>query len=161
MTSDLQHKSVQLHFLTSFYDFTASPTNPIKTKQDHQTSITNYGLNTKWYQNVKENIVTFVNGTSQTFFTLSSKESFNVEVNTPVAFEIIFQIDSEYDVYEQYQLTQVRDPTTRRLDVETIEDKQRTGCKAKTERKKSTLFKVLELVGQVGGLFTLAVILMS
>jgi hypothetical protein len=117
LESNANGQVLDLYYLSGFYDYNASISNPISTKQIFELGMTVYGWKETIYATVRENIVIFLNGTTETFYSLAERTFYHSEDDTNF-FRIRFEIDPFIAIYEQYDLTEV---TGRRMLLNTTE----------------------------------------
>lgn len=143
---------LRFYYVVQYYDRNADPLNPIKDAQIYDiigtTSIGHYNM---IYQHVKENKVIYLNGTTQTFFSLGKREFFF----SPLAarnIRIQMQMDSEYSIYEQFSLSQPVSTTVRNLQTDTTIGTNSSLGKLEENYYKKYWYNILYILSQVGGM---------
>jgi hypothetical protein len=108
------------------------------------------------YQTLRQNYVVYLNGTNSTFYSLGKRNQY-IEPNSYLTFQISIWIDSEYDVYEQYEIEQP-DPVTRRnLNTSTVmNDYTYSYNKVDEIDKREGLLGLFFIIAQIGGLYAFA-----
>lgn len=151
---------VDLYFLEGYYDY-EDPTNPIKDKQTYEYQELSYGWKTMWYQTLKQNYVVYLNGTNSTFYSLGKRNQY-FEPSSSETLQISIWIDSEYDVYEQYEIDQP-DPISRRnLNTSTVvNDYTYSYNKVDEIDKQEGLLGLFFIIAQIGGLYAFAKLALS
>ena len=148
---DIDGKFLDLYFLSEYYDFTAPPTDPIRDTQRLIQVATNFGNYEHWDIRIKENIVKYINGTSESFYSLSSVNKY-IEKNFDFAFKATFRLDSQYEVYEQYMLREIN-TTIRNLQTVTTTTNNSTTKDTDKEKTRKTLYYILFIWAQLGGIY--------
>jgi hypothetical protein len=85
ISSEVEDKTLKLQFLSGYYNH--SSIDPIRDTIQYIEIKTYYGYHIEWHQYIKENIVNFINGTTQTFYSLSRRTEF-MRATNEVSFSI-------------------------------------------------------------------------
>ena len=159
MQSDIDKAVVELNIMTGFYDYDANPATPINDINNMESFYTQWGFKLTMVLYVKENRVKYLNGTTENFYSISSKLQYN-EPNTSDLFDLVFMLDSEIDVYEQYELTQP-DSIRRNLDTNTTSNYTYSSVKVEEKDDMGSTQFYLFLLTQIGGLYMFCYILLN
>lgn len=139
--------------MSGFYDYNAAIDTPISDIYDMFTIATVYGKQQNWDVKVKENRVIYLNGTTETFYSLSSKHTYdnNHESNL---FILTLKLDSEIDIYEQYTIHEPNE-TRRNLDITTTENYTYSYNSYFESEHMGERYEKLFYLSRVGGLLAL------
>jgi hypothetical protein len=133
-----------LYYLSGFYDYDADINNPVTTKQIFERGSLVYGWKETIYVTVRENIVIFLNGTTETFYSLAER-TFHHTIDDTYFLRMRFEIDPFIAIYEQYDLTEV---TGRRMLLNTTE-----GITTSVDDKIDDIYFYSVIAAHLGGIY--------
>jgi hypothetical protein len=152
-TWDIQDSFSKQFYTYKFYDYLADAETPLINIGFYEFLRINYKVHIIFNHYVTENIIYYVNGTSETFYSLSKFDaSFTIDVNKYL--EVNFMLDGDYNVFEQY-FGQASDEDDRNLQSSSGDKIQ------KITENRSFLFLTLFILSQLGGLFVFLYIVLG
>lgn len=150
---DVDYATIDMYYLSGFYDYDADPSNPVSTKQIFEEGETFYGWQKYYRVSVRENIVIYLNGSTETFYSLADKQ-FVYSKSITSFFKIKFKLDNMVEVYEQYDLTEV--DTSRRMLLNAT-----TAVKTSVDESIDAIYFYSVIIAHIGGIYACFHFIMS
>lgn len=150
---DVDYSTIDMYYLSGYYDYDATPSNPVSTKQIFEEGETFYGFQKYYRVSVRENIVIYLNGTTETFYSLGDKQLV-YKKSTTTFFKIKFKLDNMVEVYEQYVLSEV--DTSRRMLLNTT-----TAVTTSVDESIEVIYFYSVIIAHIGGIYACFHFIMS